>query len=335
MEKTFLITGGAGYIGSNIAYYLLKNNYNIIIVDNFSNSNNLAIKRLENSFNTKIKTYNGDVCNLEFIDNILKNNSIYGVIHLAAKKYIGESFLKEKEYLDNNINSTKNVLNCMSKYNVKNIYFASSITVFGDPVYTPFNNQHPLSPLSPYANSKVLCEQLIANWQQENSKNNAVIFRFTNPVGARNDVMLGDDPKSNYSNLLPYLVKCMEQNKPISINGNTHPTKDGTTVRDYIHITDLAECVFKICTRDITGLNYIIVGNGKIVYSVLDVIHSLGKVYNTHINYTVNPKRPNDTPMISVNNDYIVNNLNYQPKCSMDDIILSQVQFERFKNTQK
>lgn len=335
MDRTFLITGGAGYIGTNLIYYFIKNNYKIIIVDNFSNSNKNAIIRLEKYFNIKLKIYDGNLCDYDFLNNIFAENSITDVVHLAAKKYIAESFKFEQDYLDNNLISTKNLLDCMKKHDVYNIYFASSISVYGDPKYLPIDLNHPLSPQSPYAKSKVLCEEMIEQWQKTNESYNAIIFRFTNPVGARNEVMLGDDPTSEYSTLLPYLVRCMEQNKNISINGNNHPTKDGTTVRDYIDITDLTWCVYKICTLKLTGLVKIIIGNGKLTYSVLDIIHSLESIYNRKIPYIVNPARPNDTPLIEIDNSFIVNNINYSPKCSIYDIVKSQVNFEKFKNSKK
>lgn len=331
----FLITGGAGYIGTNIVYYLLKNNYELIIADNLSNSTYDGIFRLEKFFNKSIKTYTGDLCNAEFVNKIFAENQITDVIHLAGKKYISESFKQKDEYFFNNNQSTKILLDIMSKYQVRNIFFASSISVFGNPVYLPIDNNHPLCPLSPYAQTKVDCEELIEIWQKSNMLNNAVIFRFTNPVGARTDVLLGDAPTGEYSTLLPYLVKNVLSNHQIGINGNTHPTKDGSTIRDFIHITDLTEVVFKVCTSEIKGLKRIIVGNGKITYSVLDVVKVLEQILDKKIDYVINPKRENDVAIIEIDNSDIINMFNYEPKCLLKDMLQSQIDFHIATNTSK
>ncbi|MBE7075046.1 MAG: NAD-dependent epimerase/dehydratase family protein [Clostridiales bacterium] len=332
MKKTFLITGGAGYIGTNLIYYLLKNDFNAIVVDNLSNSNLLAINNLEKYFKTKIKFFNCDIRNEQFLTEILQENKINAVIHLAAKKYIAESFIKEQEYLKNNIDGTQSLLNSMNKSNVKEIYFASSISVYGNPVYLPLDINHPLNALSPYAKSKVECEKIITKWQKNTPDSTAILFRFTNPVGARNNVMLGDNPTCEYSTLFPQLVKKIEVGEQISINGNTHPTKDGSCVRDFIDIKDLTEVVFKFCTQKNQGLKTIIVGNGKITYSVLDVIKSLEKIYNKNLDYKINPARPNEVPLIEVDNSFIVKNIDYSPKCNLLDMLQSQVEFTKSLN---
>ena len=331
MNKTFLITGGAGYIGTNLIYYFLQNNYDIIVADNLCNSTLDAICRLEKHFNKNIKAYIGNLCNKEFTESIFTENNITDVIHLAAKKYIGESFQHKENYEYNNNTSTQVLLDCMSKYNVNNIYFASSIAVFGNPMYLPIDNHHPLCPLSPYAQTKVACEKMIDDWQKQNIGHNAIIFRFTNPVGARTNVLRGDSPTGTNMTLFPYLIKQLEQGNKIGINGNNHPTKDGSTVRDYIHITDLTEIVYKVCTNNkISGLKYIIVGNGKITYSVLDVINTLEEIYNKPISYVINPKRENDVPLIEIDNSDIVAMFDYKPKFLLKDMLNSQLEFERY-----
>lgn len=328
MKKTFLVTGGAGYIGTNLIYYLLKNDYEVVVADNLSNSTTDALQRLEKHFNKKIKFYKGDLCDEKFTDMIFSENNITDVVHLAAKKYIGESFKQKDEYIANNNGSTAVLLDCMSKRNVKNICFASSISVFGNPVYLPIDNNHPLSPLSPYAQTKVDGEKLITLWQSQDASRSAVLFRFTNPVGARTDVMLGDSPTGDNSTLFPYLIRRLEDGLEIGINGNTHPTKDGTTVRDYIHITDLTDVVYKVCTSNNVGLKHVIVGNGKITYSVLDVVKTLEQLYNKQLNYKINPKRENDVPLIEIDNSDIVNLFDYRPKCLLFDMLKSHLDFE-------
>lgn len=331
MKKTYLITGGAGYIGTNLIYYFLKNGYEVIVADNLSNSTLTSLQRLEQHFGVKIKTYIGNLCDEAFTEQIFNNNNITDVVHLAAKKYIGESFKQKDEYIKNNNISTQILLNAMTKHNVNNIYFASSISVFGNPVYLPIDNRHPLCPLSPYAQTKVDCEQIIKSWQQQKTGRNAIIFRFTNPVGARTDVLLGDAPTGDNSTLFPYLIRRIENGESIGINGNTHPTKDGSTVRDYIHITDLTEVAYRACTCESTGLKYLIVGNGKITYSVIDVIKTLEQIYGKKINYIVNPMRENDVPLIEIDNSAIIDMFDYKPKCLLIDMLKSQLDFERAK----
>ena len=323
-----LITGGAGYIGSNLCVELINNGYDIIVVDDFVNAKEKYIEKLKTSFIDKIKMYKVGVCNEQLLETIFNENDIEGVIHLAARKYVDESIKNPQEYLDNNINSTKSVLSCINKYNVKKLLFASSVVVYGNPLYLPVDECHLLNPLNPYAVSKMECETLINEWAKEEG-NTAIICRFSNPVGANTTYMLGDDPKSNKKNLFPYICEKVNNEEKLMFNGNDHPTRDGTSIRDYIHVSDLVYIVaqlYKNIEKSVTC--NVARGEG---YTVLETLKTFESVLGKKMEYGFKPKRENDVSDISFTTKKLKKLIDFEYKKDLTGIVKSQLEFSNNK----
>lgn len=326
-KETILVTGGAGYIGANILFYLLKNNIDFVVCDNFSNCTDYSIKQLEKHFNRKIKVYNADICDRDALKQIFEENNITKVLHLAGKKYIGESFKMPEYYYQNNVEATKNILNVMNEFGVSKMYFASSIATYGSPKYLPLDTKMPLEPISPYGQNKKECEEIISAWQNQSPNRLAVLFRFTNPIGSRVNPNLGDLSTSEYQNLVPYLTSTISKNKPISINGNDHPTADGTVERDYIDVKDLSRAICDVMNLERNSGKYTyVVGRGK-TYSVLQILKTLFSIYGKELKYGVNPKRDGDVPTITADITPLINDINFKPHYSLYQTLLAQKKY--------
>ena len=312
-KESILVTGGAGYIGANILYYLLKNNIDFVVCDNFSNCTDYSIKQLEKHFNKKIKVYNADICNRGALKQIFEENNITKVLHLAGKKYIGESFKMPEFYYQNNVEATKNILSVMDEFEVSKMYFASSIATYGSPKYLPLDTKMPLDPISPYGQNKKECEEIISAWQ--------------NPIGSRVSPNLGDLSTSEYQNLVPYLTSTISKNKPVSINGNDHPTADGTVERDYIDVKDLSRAICDVINLERNSGKYTyVVGRGK-TYSVLQILKTLFNIYGKELKYGVNPKRDGDVPTITADITPLINDINFKPHYSLSQTLLAQKKY--------
>lgn len=324
-----LLTGGAGYIGSNIAQTLAKRGYKVIIVDNFSNSHREIINNLISQYPNNLKLYEFDLLDKEKLNDLFEKENIYFVIHMAAKKYVGESFEKEQDYYLNNVLLTKNLLEIMTKYHTKSIVFSSSITVYGKPTTDVVDENQICSPLSPYAKHKLDCEKLIKEWQEQND-GFATILRLSNPVGANVEYGLGDFPKTDkYKGVLPYIIDEAKQNKKLVFNGGDHPTKDGTTIRDYIHVEDVAKAFLNAIEFQIKGTNIYNIGSGEPGYSVLDILNLVEKHLNKKIDYSFGPKRDGDVSIFISNNKKAKKEISFSITKSLDDMVKSQVEFSK------
>lgn len=264
--KTILVTGGAGYIGSHTVVDLLENNYNVVIIDNFSNSKPKVLENIKKITNKDFKFYEGDVQDKKLLEKIFNENKIEGVIHFAALKAVGESVEKPLEYYHNNLFSTITLLEVMKKYNSKNFIFSSSATVYGVPKSLPLKEDAPLSVSNPYGATKLMIEDILKDLYASDNSWNIVILRYFNPVGCHSSHLIGEDPNGIPNNLMPYIVKVatgkLEQ---LSIFGDDYDTVDGTGVRDYIHVVDLANGHVKALDRLFNGYGLTIcnLGTGK------------------------------------------------------------------------
>ena len=332
LEKTFgtvLVTGGAGYIGTNVVYSLAKQAYKIVVVDNFSNSHKENIDRLAKQYIKNIKVYNFNLNDYKKLEKVLIDENIFSVIHLAGKKYVPESFEKEDEYYKNNVALTKNLLDLLEKHNIKNLVFSSSITVYGKPQTEIVDEQEKLSPLSPYASQKAQGEQLIFNWQKR-TNSTAVVLRLSNPVGANTEYFLGDNPKTTkYKNVLLYILDNANANNKLVFNGGNHPTKDGTTIRDYIHVENVAEMFAKAVEIQNGNYNVFNVGSGSPGYSVLDILNQVEKSLDKKLDYSFGPKRDGDASIILTNNTLAKKRLGLRITKNMADMVQSQITFEK------
>ena len=291
-----LLTGGAGYIGSHTAVELLNEGHEIIIGDNFSNSKKDVIDRIKQITNKDFKLYEIDFADAEATDALFAKEEIDAVIHFAGFKAVGESCKMPIEYYRNNIDSTLNVLLSMRKYGVKNIVFSSSATVYGVPKQVPLKEDMPTSCTNPYGWTKYMNEQILRDAATAEPEMSVVLLRYFNPIGAHESGLIGENPNGIPNNLMPYIAKVATGELPkLSIFGNDYPTKDGTGVRDYIHVVDLAKGHVKAIefASKNKGSEVFNLGTGT-GYSVLDIVHAFEEANNVKVPYVIVDRRPGD-----------------------------------------
>ena len=292
-----LLAGGAGYIGSHTCVELINAGHDVIIADNFSNSCPEAVARVEEITGRKIPLYEADVCDKTAVEKIFSENKIDAVIHFAGLKAVGESCEKPVEYYRNNIDSTLTLLETMKKYGVNNFIFSSSATVYGTPKTVPLVETMPTgSPTNPYGWTKLMMEQILTDTANANPDMSIVILRYFNPIGAHESGRIGEDPNGIPNNLMPYITQVAAGRlKCLGVFGNDYPTHDGTGVRDYIHVVDLAKGHVKAIdySAEHKGTEIFNLGTGT-GYSVLDIVNAFSKVNNIEIPYVIKPRRAGD-----------------------------------------
>ncbi len=294
-----LVTGGAGYIGSHTVIELIENGYDVVVVDNLCNSKRVALERVEKIVGKKIKFYQENVCDLEKIRDIFKKENIDSVIHFAGLKAVGESCRKPLEYYQNNLISTLTLIQAMREFNCKNIVFSSSATVYGQPKSVPIKEDFPLGPTTnPYGSTKLMIEDMLRDIYKADNSFNIALLRYFNPIGAHKSGLIGEDPNGIPNNLMPYITQvAIGKLEKLHVFGNDYPTHDGTGVRDYIHVVDLARghiCALKKLETK-PGLVTYNLGTGK-GYSVLDMVKAFEKASGKKIPYVIDPRRPGDIP---------------------------------------
>lgn len=291
-----LITGGAGYIGSHTVVELINSNYEVDIIDNLSNSSEKAIARIEQITGKKPALIKIDLCDSNGLNNIFRSNKFDAVIHFAGLKAVGESVAEPLKYYDNNLVSTINLLNVMNKNNVQKLIFSSSATVYGNPINVPIAEDEPIKPTSPYGQTKAMIEQMLADVAKASPEFKIVSMRYFNPVGAHTSGLIGEDPNGTPNNLLPFVSQvAIGKHDKVKIFGDDYDTKDGTGVRDYIHVVDLAlghlaalDNIDKLEPYEVFNL-----GSGK-GYSVKEVIREFEKASGKKIPFEVVERRPGD-----------------------------------------
>ncbi|MBM6737788.1 UDP-glucose 4-epimerase GalE [Faecalicatena fissicatena] len=297
---TILITGGAGYIGSHTALELLNEGYDVVVYDNLCNSSKESIKRVEELTGKKIRFYEGDVQDEEALLEMFKIQKIDAVIHCAALKAVGESVQKPLEYYQNNIAGTLTLLKVMREVSVKNIVFSSSATVYGSPKEMPITEECPKGQCTnPYGWTKSMMEQIMSDVQKADPSWNVILLRYFNPVGAHKSGRIGEDPKGIPNNLMPYISQvAVGKLEKLGVFGDDYDTPDGTGVRDYIHVVDLAIGHVKAINYIFTnpGLDVINLGTGQ-GYSVLDMVKAFSKACGKEIPYEIKPRRAGDIAM--------------------------------------
>ena len=292
-----LVTGGTGYIGSHTTVELLNIGSDVIIVDNLSNSKELVLDRIEKITGKRPKFIKCDLLDKAALDNVFDTYpEIDSVIHFAGLKAVGESCQKPLLYYHNNITGTLNLLDSMISHGVNRIVFSSSATVYGTPKSVPIREDFPTSTTNPYGETKLMIERILKDTCAAHPEFSACVLRYFNPIGAHESGLIGEDPKGIPNNLLPYITRvAVGKLECLSVFGNDYPTHDGTGVRDYIHVVDLALAHLKAIeyTEKLQGIDYINVGTGN-GYSVLDIVKAFGDEWGTPINYRIADRRPGD-----------------------------------------
>lgn len=292
-----LCTGGAGYIGSHTCVELLNEGYDVVVIDNLSNSSETALERVEQITGKKLTFYKGDIRDKDILEKIFSENEIDAVIHFAGLKAVGESVEKPLEYYENNIGGTLVLCDVMRSHGVKNIIFSSSATVYGDPAFIPITEECPKgSPTNPYGWTKSMLEQILTDIHTSDNEWNVVLLRYFNPIGAHESGLIGEDPKGIPNNLVPYIAQvAVGKREALGVFGNDYDTPDGTGVRDYIHVVDLAKGHVKALSKLAPGCGVSIYNLGTGVgYSVLDVLHAYEKACGKTLPYVIKPRRAGD-----------------------------------------
>ena len=325
-----LVTGGCGYIGSHTVVELLDDNRDVVIVDNFSNSSPNVLDSIKEITDKDFRFYKIDITNENDLEVVFKENKINSVIHFAALKAVGESVEKPLEYYYNNLNSTLVLLKLMKKYNVKNFVFSSSATVYGSPKTLPINEDFPLSTTNPYGASKLIIENILKDICKADSSFNVAILRYFNPVGAHKSGLIGENPNGIPNNLMPYITKVSIGELPfLNVYGNDYDTHDGTGVRDYIHVLDLANGHLKALDKIHTSPGLVIynlgTGNG---YSVLDLVNTYSKVNNVDIPYKIVERRAGDIAKCFADPTKANKELNWSCKYNLEDMCKDSYTFQ-------
>ena len=292
---TILVTGGSGYIGSHTVLELLNKNYEVVVVDNFSNSSFESIRRVQNITGKMVTFYEADIRDEGKMDEILSAHKIDAVIHFAAFKAVGESCRMPLKYYENNISGTVSLLKVLDKHGVKKIIFSSSATVYGDPERLPLDENCRLSTTNPYGSTKLMMEGIMQDlWKADNAWN-IILLRYFNPVGAHESGLIGEDPKGIPNNLMPFVAQVASGKLAcINVFGNDYDTPDGTGVRDYIHVVDLAlGHIAAIENCNDSGVHIYNLGTGR-GYSVLEMIHAFEKACGKTLPYKICERRPGD-----------------------------------------
>ncbi len=291
-----LVTGGAGFIGSHTCIELLEAGYEVVVVDNLCNSSAEAVRRVEEITGKKITFYEADLLDRAAMEGIFDKENIESVIHFAGLKAVGESVVKPLEYYYNNITGTLVLCDVMRNHGVKKIVFSSSATVYGSPKSVPIREDFPLSVTNPYGRTKLMLEEILTDLHTADPEWNVILLRYFNPVGAHKSGKIGEDPKGIPNNLTPYITQVVVGKlKEVGVFGNDYPTPDGTGVRDYIHVMDLAAGHVKALTmlNKESKVRIYNLGTGK-GYSVLDVVKAFSKAAGKDIPYVIKPRRAGD-----------------------------------------
>ncbi len=322
MKETILVTGGAGFIGSHTVVELLESGYSVVIVDNFSNSKPEVLDKIRQITGKDFKFYEEDLLNLDGVSKIFDENKIDAVIHFAGLKAVGESVEKPVEYYHNNITGSLMLIMAMKNHGCKKIVFSSSATVYGVNNRVPFVEDMPTSATNPYGYTKVMIEQILRDVYVSDNEWSVSLLRYFNPIGAHKSGLIGEDPNGIPNNLLPYIGKVAVGQLPqLNVFGDDYDTPDGTGVRDYIHVCDLASghlCALKYVLEN-TGVEAVNLGTGK-GSSVLDVLHSFEKACGKELPYEIKPRRAGDIATCYANTDKAKRLFGWEAKYSLDEM---------------
>ena len=316
-----LVTGGAGYIGSHTCVELLEAGHEVFVIDNLCNGHEAALERVRSITNCELQFKNADIRDSDALDEIFYNFKPEAVIHFAGLKAVGESVLDPVKYYDINVGGSISLLAAMSNADCNNIVFSSSATVYGKPQYLPYDEEHPTIPVNPYGRTKLIIENIINDWSKVDTKRKGIVLRYFNPVGAHESGQIGENPIGVPNNLMPYIAQvAIGRRDHLNIFGNDYDTADGTGVRDYIHVVDLA--VAHLCAlneKKLDRFEVLNVGGGKGT-SVLDLIKSFEDVYGAAIKFKHLPRRGGDLAAFWADSSKSFEKMNWQSKRNIKQI---------------
>jgi UDP-glucose 4-epimerase len=321
--KTILVTGGVGYIGSHTLVELLEAGYNLVIADNLSNSSRVALDRIEQIAGRPGDFYQEDIRDSAALDHIFASHSVDAVIHFAGLKAVGESTQIPLDYYDNNVNGTLVLLQAMRRAGVFNLVFSSSATVYGDPAEVPIQEDFPTSATNPYGRSKLMIEEILRDLSLSDPRWGIVLLRYFNPIGAHKSGLIGEDPQGIPNNLVPYVSQvAVGKLAELSVFGDDYPTRDGTGVRDYIHVVDLAQGHLKALDRiaQDSGISIYNLGTGN-GYSVLDMVTAFEQASGQPVPYRIVPRRAGDIAACWADSALARKELNWQAKRDLGEMM--------------
>lgn len=318
-----LVTGATGFIGSHTCVELINSGYDIVGIDNFVNSKPEALDNIETITGKRIAFYEGDVCDEKLLRKIMTEHKITAAIHFAGLKAVGESVEKPLMYYQNNLLSTIILAKVMNEFGCKKIIFSSSATVYGNPHIVPITENFPVGEITnPYGATKLMCEDILKDLQHAEPDWGVCLLRYFNPIGAHESGLIGEEPNGIPNNLMPYIVKVASKQLPqLNVFGNDYPTYDGTGVRDYLHVVDLAKghvCALKKLLGE-TGVLIYNLGTGK-GSSVLDLVETFKKVNNIEVPYVIAPRRAGDIPECYANADKAFQELGWRAEKNVEDM---------------
>ena len=326
-----LLTGGAGYIASHAAVVLMQTGHQVTLYDNLSNSSESVLDRLEKITKTNIPFVKGDVRDTPLLSSTLSKHKIDAVIHFAGLKAVGESVENPVDYYANNVQGTISLLQAMQAHNVKALVFSSSATVYGQPKYLPLDENHPTHAINPYGRSKLHIEEMLSDLAASDASRKIACLRYFNPVGAHESGLIGENPNGVPNNLMPYIAQVAAgQRQALNVFGNDYPTPDGTGVRDYIHVMDLAEghaAALKFLSHTF-GWHAINLGTGK-GYSVLEMVQAFEKASGCEVPYKVVVRRAGDAAQCYANPRKAADLLGWSAKRSLGDMCESTWRFQQ------
>ena len=324
-----LVTGGTGYIGSHTCVELLDSGYEIVVIDNLSNSKMEVVDKIKEITGKDFKFYEGDCCDKNILVKIFEENKIDAVIHFAGFKAVGESVKLPLKYYRNNLDSTITLLEVMKEFNCKKIVFSSSATVYGKPKSLPIKEDFPLSTTNPYGTTKLMIEGILRDLYVSDNEWSIAILRYFNPIGAHKSGLIGENPNDIPNNLMPYIVKvATKELEVLNIFGNDYDTKDGTGVRDYIHVVDLAKGHIKAIEKVLKdkGVDAYNLGTGN-GYSVLEIVNTFMNVNNIDVNYKIVSRRPGDIDACYADPNYAKEKLNWEANLGIEEMCKDSYNF--------
>lgn len=327
---SILVTGGTGFIGSHTTVELLNSGEDVVIIDNLSNSKECVLDRIEKITGKRPKFYKADLLDIDACEKVFAENKIESVIHFAGLKAVGESVAQPLRYYHNNLTGTFNLCSLMSKYNAKKIVFSSSATVYGMPKSVPISEDFPLSTTNPYGETKLMIERILSDIFVSDKEWSVAVLRYFNPIGAHPSGLIGEDPKGIPNNLLPYVSKVADGKlECLSVFGNDYPTPDGTGVRDYIHVVDLARAHLAALkyARENKGVDYFNVGTGN-GYSVLEIVKAYENASGKKVNYKIVDRRPGDIAECYANPEKALKVLGWKAEKNIQDMCVDLARWQ-------